>query len=52
MQSQRLIDICEHFGANRYLSGDGLEPYREDLSVRILGAIRTRFEAIGLISGA
>ena len=37
---------------DRYLTGDGLEPYQADLSARILGTIRSRFEAIGLISGA
>ena len=36
----------------RYLRGDGLEPYREELTHRILGSIRSRFEAIGLVSGA
>jgi hypothetical protein len=36
----------------RYLRGDGLEPYQDELSVRILGSIRARFDAIGLLSGA
>jgi hypothetical protein len=36
----------------RYLRGDGLEPYQAELTERILGSIRTRFEAIGLVSGA
>ena len=27
VQSQRLIDICKHFGANRYLSGDAASAY-------------------------
>jgi hypothetical protein len=36
----------------RYLRGDGLEPYQTELSDRILGSIRDRFAAIGLISGA
>jgi hypothetical protein len=26
-QSQRLIDLCRHFGANRYLSGDAASDY-------------------------
>lgn len=37
---------------DRYLQGDGLEPYRADLSERILGSIHRRFEAMGLVSGA
>ena len=36
----------------RYLRGDGLEPYQAELTERILSAIRGRFEAIGLLSGA
>jgi hypothetical protein len=36
----------------RYLRGDGLEPYQVELSSRILAAIRERFAATGLISGA
>jgi hypothetical protein len=36
----------------RYLRGDGLEPYQAELSARILEAIRTRFTATGLLSGA
>lgn len=36
----------------RYLRGDGLEPYQAELTGRILGAIRARFEAIGLLSDA
>ena len=36
----------------RYLKGDGLEPFQADLTTRILGSIRGRFEAIGLVSGA
>ena len=36
----------------RYLRGDGLEPYRDELSERILGSIRARFAAIGLVCGA
>lgn len=36
----------------RYLRGDGLEPYQAGLSEGILAAIRGRFEATGLISGA
>lgn len=36
----------------RYLRGDGLEPYQAELTERILGAIRARFEAIGLVSAA
>ena len=36
----------------RYLRGDGLEPYRDELTEKILGSIRARFSAIGLVSGA
>ena len=36
----------------RYLRGDGLEPYQAELSEAILAAIRSRFTAIGLVSGA
>lgn len=36
----------------RYLRGDGLEPFQVHLSERILDAIRCRFAAIGLIVGA
>jgi hypothetical protein len=36
----------------RYLRGDGLEPFQAELTTRILGALRTRFTAIGLPSGA
>jgi hypothetical protein len=36
----------------RYLRGDGLEPYQAELTQSILGAIRARFGAIGLVSGA
>jgi hypothetical protein len=36
----------------RYLRGDGLEPYQAELSARILAAIHARFAATGLISGA
>ncbi|HVE42394.1 MAG TPA: hypothetical protein VNM14_21095 [Planctomycetota bacterium] len=36
----------------RYLRGDGLEPYQAELSARILESIRSRFAAIGLLSGA
>ena len=36
----------------RYLRGDGLEPYQAELSERILATIRGRFAAIGLISAA
>jgi hypothetical protein len=36
----------------RYLRGDGLEPYQAELTISILGAIRERFSAIGLPSGA
>jgi len=36
----------------RYLRGDGLEPYQAELTQSILGTIRGRFTAIGLLSGA
>ena len=36
----------------RYLRGDGLEPYQAELGERILASIRSRFAAIGLVSGA
>jgi len=36
----------------RYLRGDGLEPYQAELTESILGTIRGRFTAIGLLSGA
>lgn len=36
----------------RYLRGDGLEPYQAELTDRILGSLRARFAAIGLASGA
>jgi hypothetical protein len=36
----------------RYLRGDGLEPYQAELSSRILGAIRARFAVTGLIARA
>ena len=36
----------------RYLRGDGLEPYQAELTERILGSLRGRFAAIGLASGA
>ncbi len=36
----------------RYLSGDGLEPFQEGLTGSILGALRARFSTIGLVSGA
>jgi hypothetical protein len=36
----------------RYLSGDGLEPYQAELTERILATISGRFRAIGLLSGA
>lgn len=37
----------------RYLRGDGLEPYQAELSERILAALRGRFTSIGLLpSGA
>ncbi|HVR83097.1 MAG TPA: hypothetical protein VMU54_02220 [Planctomycetota bacterium] len=36
----------------RYLRGDGLEPFQAELTERILGALRSRFTAIGLPSGA
>jgi hypothetical protein len=36
----------------RYLRGDGLEPYQAELSEKILATIRGRFRAIGLVSGA
>lgn len=37
----------------RYLRGDGLEPYQAELSERILAAIRARFTSTGLLpSGA
>jgi len=36
----------------RYLRGDGLEPYQAELSAKILESIRGRFAAIGLDSGA
>jgi hypothetical protein len=36
----------------RYLRGDGLEPYQAELSARILDSIRGRFTAIGLLTGA
>lgn len=36
----------------RYLRGDGLEPYRDELSATILGAIRSRFTSIGLIDAS
>jgi len=32
--------------------GDGLEPYQAELTESILGTIRGRFTAIGLLSGA
>jgi len=37
---------------DRYLRGDGLEPFQVELAERILGSIRARFSSIGLISGA
>ena len=37
---------------DRYLRGDGLEPYQAELAGRILDSIRARFAAIGLVSGA
>ena len=36
----------------RYLRGDGLEPYQAELTERILVSLRTRFAAIGLVSVA
>jgi hypothetical protein len=36
----------------RYLRGDGLEPYQAELTERILATISGRFRAIGLLSGA
>jgi hypothetical protein len=36
----------------RYLRGDGLEPFQAELAERILASIRGRFAAIGLVSGA
>jgi hypothetical protein len=36
----------------RYLRGDGLEPYQAELTGSILATIRARFTAIGLLSGA
>jgi len=37
---------------DKYLRGDGLDPYRAELAERILATIRARFSAIGLVSGA
>jgi hypothetical protein len=36
----------------RYLRGDGLEPYRDGLSTAILESIRSRFVTIGLIDAS
>lgn len=36
----------------RYLQGPELEPYREELSRRILAAIEARFISVGLLGGA
>lgn len=36
----------------RYLQGDELAPHRGELSERLLGAVRSRFTATGLIAGA